>query len=160
MPPKKITKTKAPPKKEKIHWTWNGKVIDTIEKFPEKSIGFIYCIENLSNGKVYYGRKTCRAMGKKKRLTKTEKKLPENSRKTFKYVEHEYKGWQDYCGSCEPLLEDIKKGDKYRKTIVKFCETKGQLTAQEIRFIVCDCITQDNCYNGNILGKIFKKDFL
>ena len=160
MPPKKITKTIAPPKKEKIHWTWNGKVIDTIEKFPKKSIGFIYCIENLSNGKVYYGRKTCRAMGKKKRLTKTEKNLPENSRKTFKYVEHEYKGWQDYCGSCEPLLEDIKKGDKYRKTIVKFCETKGQLTAQEIRFIVCDCITQDNCYNGNILGKIFKKDFL
>jgi hypothetical protein len=145
---------------EKAEWTYNGAVINKIEQFPGKSIGFIYLIENLTNGKMYYGRKTCRAMSKKKRLTQTEKKLPENSRKTFKYVEHEYKGWQDYCGSCEPLLEDIKKGDKYRKSIVKFCETKGQLTAQEIKFIVCECITQDNCYNGNILGKIFKKDFI
>jgi hypothetical protein len=146
-------------KQEKVNWTYQGKEIKSVEDMPEKAIGFIYLIENLTNGMKYYGRKTFRKLNKKKRLTKTEKKLPENSRKTFKYVEHEYKDWQDYCGSCVPLLEDIKKGDKYQKIIVKFCETKGQLTAQEIKFIVCDCIAEDNCYNGNILGKIFKKDF-
>ena len=122
MPPKKS-------KTEKVEWTFNGEVINKIEQFPENAIGIIYLIENLSNGKKYYGRKTCRALNKKKKLTKTEKKLPENSRKTFKYVEHEYKGWQEYNGSCEPLLEDIKKGDNYRKEIVKFCFNKKQLTA-------------------------------
>ena len=146
-------------KKETIQWTFGKKEITSIEQFPENAIGIIYIIENLSNGKKYYGRKTCRALNKKKKLTKTEKKLPENSRKTFKYVEHEYKGWQEYNGSCEPLLEDIKKGDNYRKEIVKFCFTKKQLTAWELKYILCDCFLDDNCYNGNIMGKIFKKDF-
>ena len=81
-------------KKETVHWTYNGSEITKTEQFPENAIGIIYLIENLSNGKKYYGRKTCRALNKKKKLTKKEKKLPENSRKTFKYVEHEYKGWQ------------------------------------------------------------------
>lgn len=142
-----------------INWEYEGRVIDNITLFPEGAIGFIYLIENLSNGKKYYGRKTCRALNKKKKLTKKEKALPENSRKTFKYVEHEYKGWQEYNGSCLPLLNDIKKGDSYRKTIVKFCYAKKQLTAWELKYILCDCFMDDNCYNQNIMGKIFRKDF-
>ena len=145
--------------KNKVQWTYNGEIIDHINKTPDKSIGFIYLIENTTNGKKYYGRKTFRALKKKKRLTLTEKKLPENSRKTFKYVEHEYKGWLDYNGSCEPLLQDIKKGDKYKKEIVRFCFAKKQLTAWELKYILCDCFLQEDCYNGNIMGKIFKKDF-
>jgi hypothetical protein len=142
-----------------INWTYDNIVVDSISKFPKEAIGFIYLIENTTNGKKYYGRKTCRALSKKKRLTQAEKKLPENKRKTFKYVEHEYKGWQSYNGSCEPLLNDIKKGDKYQKSIVKFCFNKKELTAWELKYILCDCFLEENCYNGNISGKIFKKDF-
>lgn len=142
-----------------INWEYEGRVIDNITLFPEGAIGFIYLIENLDNGKKYFGRKTCRALNKKKKLTKKEKSLPENSRKTFKYIEHEYKGWQEYNGSCLPLLDDIKKGASYRKTIVKFCYTKKQMTAWELKYILCDCFLDDNCYNQNIMGKIFRKDF-
>lgn len=142
-----------------IDWRYEDRVIDDITLFPEGAIGFIYLIENLSNGKKYFGRKTCRALNKKKRLTKKEKSLPENSRKTFKYIEHEYKGWKEYNGSCLPLLDDIKKGHSYKKTIVKFCYSKKQLTAWELKYILCDCFLDDNCYNQNIMGKIFRKDF-
>ena len=152
MPPKKI-------KKQEPQWTYEGSIVDDISKTPPDSIGFIYLIENLTNGKKYFGRKTFRVLNKKKKLTIAEKKLPGNSRKIFKYVEYEYKGWQDYNGSCEPLLEDIKKGDLFKKTIVKFCSKKKQLTAWELKFILCDCFLDENCYNGNIMGKIFKKDF-
>ena len=60
MPPKKI--------KEKIEWSYKGQTINKIEQVPENAIGIIYLIENLSNGKKYYGRKTCRALNKKKKL--------------------------------------------------------------------------------------------
>lgn len=142
-----------------MHWVYNGKEIKNISQFPPQAIGIIYLIENITNGKKYYGRKTCRVLDKKKRLTKKEKQLPENSRKTFKYVEFEYKGWQTYNGSCEPLLADIKAGHKIRKKIIRFCNTKKALTAWEMKYISCDCILDDNCYNNNILGKIFRKDF-
>lgn len=146
--------------KETVHWTYNGKIIDEISKFPDEAIGIIYLITNLTNGKKYYGRKTCRALNKKKRLSKKEKLLPENKRKTFKYVEHEYKGWQQYNGSCAPLLEDIAKGDKIKKEIVMFCTSKKQMTAWELKYILCDCILENNCYNGNLMGKVFKNDFI
>lgn len=142
-----------------MNWKYKNKEIKTISDFPEKAIGFVYLITNLDTGFKYYGRKTCRSLNKKKKLTKKEKALPENSRKTYKYVEHEYKGWQNYNGSCEPLLNDIKNGARIKKEIVRFCNTKKSITAWELKYITCDCILEDKCYNGNILGKIFKNDF-
>ena len=85
-----------------VHWTYEGEEIRTIEDTPENSIGMIYKVTNLTNGKWYVGRKTFRAKRKKK-LTKKEKALPENSRKTYKMVDHEYKGWQKYTGSNDSL---------------------------------------------------------
>ena len=138
-----------------MNWIYNGKEVKTSEDLPPESIGFIYLITNLTKDKIYYGRKTFRTLSKKK-LTKKEKLLPENKRKTYKYVMKEYKGWQQYNGSCLPLLEDIASGDKIRKEIVRICYSKSELTYYELKEIACsECLEREDCYNGNILGKIF-----
>lgn len=139
-----------------VHWTHNGKQVRTIEDTPDGSIGFIYMVTNLTNGKWYIGRKTFRAK-KKKKLTKKEKALPENSRKTYKMVDHEYKGWQNYTGSNAVLNEDIeKRKHKYKKEILRWCFSKAELTFYEGREIVCgDALLDDNCYNSWVSMKVF-----
>lgn len=139
-----------------MNWTYKGKEVKTIDDLDKDCIGFIYRIDNLTNGKFYYGRKTIRKKGAKKRLTKKEKELPENKRKTFKYVDTEYKGWQAYNGSCLPLLEHIKNGAKIKKEIIRLCYSKSELTYYELKEIACaSCLEIEQCYNNNLLGKIF-----
>lgn len=138
-----------------MNWIYNGKEVKTSEDLPPESIGFIYLITNLTKNKIYYGRKTFRSLSKKK-LTKKEKMLPENKRKTYKYVMKEYKGWQEYEGSCLPLLEDLKNGDKIRKEIVRICYSKSELTYYEVKQIICsECLEREDCYNANVLGRLF-----
>lgn len=138
------------------NWTFNGKEVKTIDDLPPDAIGFIYRIDNEEINKFYYGRKTIKKIGAKKKLTKKEKELPENKRKTYKYVDSEYKGWQEYCGSCIPLLDDLKKGHKFKKEIVRVCYSKSELTYYELKAIACsDCLEIEQCYNKNILGKVF-----
>lgn len=141
-----------------MNWNYKGKEVKTSEDLPPESIGFIYLITNLTKNKIYYGRKTFRTLSKKK-LTKKEKLLPENKRKTYKYVTKEYKGWQQYTGSNSKLNEDIKNGDKYIKEIVKICFKKSEMTYFETKHIICsECLEREDCYNEWVSAKIFKKD--
>lgn len=123
--------------------------------------GFIYLIVNETlGGKFYIGRKSFWSYSKK-RLTPKEKLLPENKRKTFKITQTETK-WRSYTGSCKELNDDIKRGHKITKTILRFCKTRRQMTAWETKYIICECFgdnSKEN-YNGNIGGKIFKIDYL
>ena len=144
-----------------VNWTFQGEEIKSAEDTPEGSIGFIYKITNVTNGKYYYGRKTFRKLNKKKKLTKKEKALPENKRKQFKYVPFEYKGWQKYTGSSDELNADIKKGDKYKKEIIHWCYKKAELTFYECRAIVCsECLLDEMCYNKWVSAKIFKNHLI
>lgn len=140
-----------------INWIYNKKEILSIDQLPEEVIGFVYKITNTTNGKVYYGKKSVRTV-KKKKLTKTEKLLPENKRKTFKYELSEYSGWKKYTGSNDVLNDDIKKGDKYKKEIVKLCRSKAELTYEELKLIICtNCLKSDDCYNAWVSAKIFSR---
>ncbi len=143
-------------KKEIVNWTYNNKVIDHIDKFPQGAIGIIYRIDNLTNGRYYFGRKTC-ISNRKKKLTITEKKLEENKRKTFKYEITETIGWKTYMGSNKPLLVDLTNGDNYKKEIIQFCFSKAEMTFYETRAIICStCLLSEDCYNSWVSCKVYK----
>lgn len=147
-------------KKETVHWTYEGKVIDCIEKFPEGAIGVIYRIDNLTKGKYYFGRKTC-ISNKKKKLTIAEKKIQGNERKTFKYEICESSGWKSYRGSNKPLLADLNAGDFFTKTIIQFCFSKAEMTFYETRAIACsDCMLTEDCYNDWFSSKVYKSHLI
>jgi hypothetical protein len=140
--------------KESVHWTYNG---ETVTEPLDGHEGFIYIVYNDTKDMFYIGRKSFYSYSKKK-LTSAEKLLPENKRKTFKTTKSNTT-WLSYTGSCQELNKHIKEGDKIRKVILRFCKQRKQMTAWETKYILCDCFGQDNCYNGNVLGKIFKQDF-
>lgn len=141
------------------YWTYKGKEVKTIDDLDKECIGFIYRIDNLTNGKFYFGRKTIRKKGAKKRLTKKEKELPENKRKTFKYVDTEYKGWQEYTGTSNTLNSDIKSGNKIKKEVVQLCYSKTDLTYFEAKYIFCSgCMEDPDCYNDWVTARVYKKN--
>jgi hypothetical protein len=147
-------------KKDLINWTYNNKEITSVSQFPAGAIGIIYRIDNLTNGKYYFGRKTCISK-KKKKLTIAEKKLEENKRKTFKYEVSETSGWKNYKGSNKPLLADLAKGDNYKKEIIQFCFSKAEMTFYETRAIACsDCMLTEDCYNEWFSSKVYKSHLI
>lgn len=142
-----------------INWTYKGKDFLNIDDAPEDAFGFIYKITNLTNDKYYFGRKNLGSVTKKK-LTLKEKKLLENSRKTFKYIRKE-SNWKNYCGSSKTLLEDLKIGHKYSKEILEFCSSKALMTLRETSHIVCSGSLLDiNSYNMWVSAKIYKKHLI
>jgi len=145
--------------KNKVDWKYNGIIINSIDQIPEKIVGFIYVVRNLTTDKVYYGKKSLYSH-RKKRLTPKEKLLPENKRKTFK-IETTHTAWQNYTGSCKILNDDLVRGDVYEKEILKFCTSRVQMTVLEMKIIFCEnCLEGEHCYNENIGGKYFPKNFL
>lgn len=131
-------------KKQTIHWTFNGEIIDSIDKTPKGSISFIYKI-TLEDGRYYYGRKTMLkpkyTSGKNKGESKGE--YP----------------WKNYNGSSKDLLSIIKEGKiKYRKEIVKFCFSKAETTYEETKTILCSgALTDPNSFNFWIKTLVYSK---
>lgn len=141
------------------NWKYKKKKVESIDDFPANTLGFIYKITNHTNGKYYLGRKTAISTGRKK-LTIKEKKLPENSRKKFKQVVRQ-SDWRKYWGSSKPLLEDIKKGDKCSREIIKYCFSKAEITYYETEAIMCSGALLDvKSYNAWVSAKIYKAHLL
>lgn len=143
----------------------NGSIIeyDSVEKFPENCIGFVYKITNIKTGKFYIGKKSLFSNVRKK-LTKKE--LAEYSgpgRKPTKKLVTSESNWQDYWGSNKGILQEIKEEgtDSFRKEILKFCFNKKQLTYWEVHYqCVNEVLFSDKSYNDNVLAKFFRKDLV
>ena len=114
-------------------WLYNG--TEFTEEMIDNNIGFVYQIENLTNGKKYVG---------KKLFTKS-KTYQKNKKKKRKKVQSD---WMTYTGSNEELNQDIKSGHQIKKEILHLCQTKGWATYLETKEIINrDCIIKDDYYN-------------
>ena len=136
MPPKKTTK-------EKIHWTYQGKAITTLEQTPKDSFAFIYKI-TLEDGRYYIGKKYMY----KPKYTSGAKK-------------GQYKGiypWQSYISSSKEVKELIKKGVKYKKEILYFTYSKAETTYKETQEILCSgALTDPNSLNYWVKATVYSK---
>ena len=136
---------------------------DSIDKFPENCIGFVYKITNIKTGKFYIGRKSLFSNVKKKLTKKELSELSGPGRKPTKKLVTSESNWMDYWGSNKGILQEIKEEgtSMFRKEILKFCFNKKQLTYWELHYqCVNEVLLTDKSYNDNILAKFFRKDLV
>jgi hypothetical protein len=143
----------------------NGTVkeYDSINKFPENCIGFVYKITNIKTGKFYIGKKSLYSNIRKKLTKKELAELSGPGRKPTKKLVTSESNWLVYWGSNKGILQEIKEEgtDHFRKEILKFCFNKKQLTYWEVHYqCVNEVLLTDKSYNDNVLAKFFRKDLV
>lgn len=143
------------------NWIYQNKVIENISQLPEGTHAFIYKVTRNSDGKFYVGKKNM-YFERSKPLTKKE--LEEHVGKGKKPKKKKViteSDWKSYYGSEPTLKLDVKNmGESaFSREILHICTHKKQATYQELRYqILNGCLESDNCYNSQILGKIWRKD--
>jgi hypothetical protein len=116
-------------------------------KIIENPFGFIYEIINVTENKVYIGKKQCFSKIKRKPLkgkTRCRRDIKESD-------------WKIYTSSSEKLNEDITRLGKENFTfkILKFCQSKWELAYFEIKEqIIRDVLFKEEYYNGIINVRI------
>lgn len=139
-------------------WIYKDRIL--VDEIPTDAIGFIYkitCIHGQNCGKIYIGRKMLNSKTKKK-LTKKEKILPENKRKTYKYVVKDT-NWQNYWGSCNELTSDVQLygENKFKREILIFCFNKITMSYYETYFQIKEDVLFVDSYNKHIANTKFYK---
>ena len=135
------------------NWTYQGKSIDTL---PDHCVGFVYLIVNLANNRCYVGKKLAKFSKIKYRTVK----LKNGNKKRKKIKELVDSDWKTYWSSSVDVQNDVIKfgEDKFTRTILHICESKGDLSYMELREQVERGVLEDDTYyNGIIQCRIHKK---
>jgi hypothetical protein len=150
-------------KKWFIYENGTVKEYDSVEKFPENCVGFVYKITNIQTGKFYIGKKSLYSNVRKKLTKKELAELSGPGRKPTKKLVTTESNWPVYWGSNKGILQEIKElgTDNFRKEILKFCFNKKQLTYWEVHYqCINEVLLTDKSYNDNVLAKFFRKDLV
>lgn len=128
-------------------WTYNDKIITSTEDIPDKSVGFIYMITQLSTGKRYIGRKL---------LTRAATKTVKGKKKKTR-VESD---WKDYWSSSPKIKQWIEENggtDDFKREILQFVSSKGQMVyAEEMALYIVGALESDLWVNDNIRSKVYR----
>lgn len=143
------------------NWIFNGQTIIDVEQFPEKAVGFVYMITDITNQKIYIGKKSIFSTRKRKFGKKEAAAVTDKRKKKHEHVTKIMPGLLTYTGSCEPLNRAIAAGAVYRKDILTFCYTKQEMAYYEIKFQMEHGVIEpgNTSYNENISGKFYPKLF-
>jgi hypothetical protein len=132
----------------------------TLEDFPQDTIGFVYKVTNICDGRIYVGKKIL-FNNLTKTLTKKEIAAwssPGRVPRKKKVVKES--DWESYWGSNKHIKEDLKNmGEKcFTREILTFCKTKKQLTYYEVYWQMKLEVLAIDSYNDNIQGRFYRKD--
>jgi len=150
-----------------LNWLWEGNDV-TEDVIPEDAVGFVYLIEHIPTGKYYIGKKSLESVRNVKigvrelARIKEERKLKgiRGSLPKKKKV-RKSSDWQKYYSSNDWIKEQITEGkeDEFKRKVLQFCYSKKSLSYYEVHWMFkYDVLSDDNCLNGNILGKFYRKD--
>ena len=134
-------------------WLYKEKIIDSIEKMPKNTFGFIYEVCYIPTNEKYLGKK----------VLQFNKKLPPLKgfkRKRKVVVESD---WQTYYGSHQKIKTLLKEGkqNNFKRIILEFAFNKKHLTYLETKYLFSNHVLENTEYiNDNILGKFFRKDLV
>lgn len=116
---------------------------------PNSYYGFVYLIENLSNGKKYFG---------KKQFWFRKIKVTKGKRKRIS-VESD---WKNYYGSSDILNDEIKilGKDNFKRTILRLCHSKSELSYYEakLQFEYDVLLYPEQYYNSWISVRVNRKN--
>ena len=131
-------------------WTFQQKIVDEL---PEDVVGFVYQITNVTNGRMYIGKKLAR-------FKRSRPPLKGRKNKRRYKVDSD---WRDYYGSSDELSLDIKKIGKqnFTREILFYCYSKAELSYVEAREQFARKVLESNqYYNGHIRVRVHGKGIL
>ena len=137
-----------------MSWIYQNKMF-TDEHIPDGSVGFVYQMSAIIDGKIVS------YIGKKNFFSNTKKKLAKKAISTDKRLK-KYKvvtksAYQNYYSSNDVLKQAHKDGIVIKRTILKICYSKTELTYQEVKHQFLFNVLESDLYlNGNILGRFYK----
>jgi hypothetical protein len=135
-----------------MHMTWyyNG---NEVTDLPEDAVGFVYLITNITNGKMYVGKK----LAKFAKTTYKVVKLKNGTKKRKKIKSKIKSDWQQYYGSSPNLTEDINQlgNNNFRREILYYCKSKAECSYMEAREQFSRRVLEsDDYYNGHIQVRV------
>ena len=128
-------------------WYYENNIYD---KTPDDYQGFVYIITELDTGKKYIGKKNFWR----------PKVLPKNSKRARRVRTKQPSDWQGYYGSSKELqlLVEQRGEDNYKRTILRLCKTKGEMSYYEAKLqFEFDVLLREDYYNEFIGCKIHSK---
>ena len=127
-----------------MSWFFNNIEFNEV---PEKSIGFVYRISRIEDGKFYIGKK----------LFHSPKYVTKNKKRKRVMVES---NWREYWSSSKELQGDhVSLGAQaFKREILEICYSKGTMSYIEAKFqLEFDVLRRDDCYNAFVGCRIHKK---
>jgi hypothetical protein len=152
-----------------MNWLQNGTEV-TENIIPDEAVGFIYMITHVPSGKYYIGKKSLESVrtvkiGKREllKIKEDRRALGMGGRAPLKKKVRKASDWEKYYSSNEWINEQVKEGktDEFKREIIQFCNSKKSLSYYEVYWMFkYDVLLDDNCLNGNISGKFYRKDLV
>ncbi len=133
-----------------MSWIYQDQIVETL---PEDCVGYVYCIENLTNNRKYIGKK----LAKFAKTTYKTVQLKNGTKKKKKIRSKIDSDWQEYWSSSDELKKDIALLGKenFKREILFYCKSKSACTYIEARIqFERKVLESDDYYNGQISCRI------